>query len=190
MRKTRFRQRPPLIIPVTPSEKKPEIDVTNAAILEELRAFPASLKRRLGACPAGGEDFAPADWAGSPAEKMTIRQHVCHLRDIEVDGYRKRFDLVLAEYRPFLASIDGAAFVIERRYDDTPIEAAFAAFAIARGDTVRLLTGLRKAELSRAAEFEGHGRVTLLGLAHLLASHDCQHMAGIHWLQARFASTR
>lgn len=164
--------------------------MTNAALLEELYAFPASLQLRLGACHADGVDFAPANWAGSPAENMTIRQQVCHLRDIEIDGYHKRFARILEEDRPFLASIDGAALVIERRYDETPVGIAMEAFTVARGETIRLLKALRPADFSRTAEFEGHGDVTLLGLAHFLASHDHQHLAGVHWLHAKSASAR
>jgi hypothetical protein len=166
------------------------IDMTNAALLEELRAFPARLQWRLAACPAGVVDFAPADWDGSPAENMTIRQQICHLRDIEIDGYHKRFARILEENRPFLASIDGAALVVERRYDETPIATAMDAFAVARGETIRLLKALQPADFSRTAEFEGHGDVSLLGLAHFLASHDHQHLAGVHWLQAISASSR
>ncbi len=119
---------------------------------------------------------------------MTIRQQVCHLRDIEIDGYHKRFARILEEDRPFLASIDGAALVTARRYDETPVAMAVEAFAAARGETIRLLSALRPADFSRIAEFEGQGDVTLLGLAHLLASHDHQHLAGVHWLQAKWAS--
>ncbi len=156
-------------------------------ILNDLSQFPAALRRQTASATAAVLDFAPADWTGSPAENMTIRQQVCHLRDIEIDGYHQRIGRTLSEDHPFLASIDGHALSIERRYTQASLEAALLAFETARAETVATLTALRAEDLSRTAEFEGYGDVTLLGVIHYLASHDCQHMAGIHWLAAKYA---
>lgn len=156
-------------------------------LLSDLAEFPAALRRQTASALAAILDFAPSDWTGSPAEYMTIRQQVCHLRDIEIDGYHQRIGRTLAEDRPFLASIDGHALSVERRYSEVSLDAALAAFEKARAETIRTLTALRAEDLSRTAEFEGYGEVTLLGIIHYLASHDCQHMAGIHWLAAKYA---
>lgn len=156
-------------------------------LLADLAAFPATLRRRVGGLSPSALDFAPSDWTGSPAENLTIRQQVCHLRDIETDGYHQRIARTLAEERPFLPSIDGHALAVARRYDNVPLDAALAAFAAARAHTVRVLTGLGPADFLRAADFEGAGPVTLFGLVHMLASHDSQHLAGILWLTGKRA---
>lgn len=155
-------------------------------LLSDLARFPAALRRQTASAPAAVLDFEPADWTGSPAEYMTIRQQVCHLRDIEIDGYHQRIGRTLAEDRPFLPSIDGHALCIERKYAEEPLEAALSAFEAARAETVEKLKALRANDLSRTAGFEGYGEVTLLGIVHYLASHDYQHMAGIHWLAAKY----
>lgn len=158
--------------------------------LADLTAFPAGLGRLLRRCPDGGLDFTPGDWTGSPGEALNVRQQVCHLRDIEIDGYQKRFARVLSESHPLLPSIDGITLATERRYDQTPVDAAFDAFAAARANTVRMLQSLKAPELARTGEFEGIGAVTLGGLVHFLASHDLQHLSGIEWLIGKFECAR
>ncbi len=156
--------------------------------VEVLRRFPAELRRHLEDAPDGAVDFRPKAWDGIPSEQLTLRQQICHLRDIEIDGYARRFERMLGEKKPRLESIDAYALVSERRYDKTEIEHAFAAFEAARRDTVRLLESIKPDDLNRLGGFEGYGRVTLNGLVHYLVSHDQQHLAGIHWLIGKYAS--
>jgi hypothetical protein len=56
------------------------------------------------------------------------------------------------------------------------------AFRAARKETLALISSLDDAAYARTASFEGYGDVTLRGLVHYLASHDQQHLAGLHWL--------
>lgn len=156
--------------------------------LELLRRFPADLRRHLDDAPSDAFDFRPASWEGIPSEELTVRQQICHLRDIEIDGYAKRFERVLNEKSPTLESIDACALIGDRAYDRTDVEHAYAAFAAARRDTVRLLDGVKPADLDRTGDFDGYGRVTLKGLMHYLVSHDQQHLAGIHWLIGKYES--
>jgi len=156
--------------------------------LDLLRRFPADLRRHLEDAPGDAIDFRPPSWDGIPSEALTVRQQICHLRDIEIDGYARRFERILNENSPALEAIDTYALIGERAYDNTDIEHAFAAFEAARRDTVRLLDSVKSAELDRPADFDGYGRVTLKGLIHFLASHDQQHLAGIQWLIGKFAS--
>ena len=156
--------------------------------LDLLRRFPADLRRHIEDAPREAVDFRPASWEGIPSEKLTVRQQICHLRDIEIDGYALRFDRVLRLEAPTLSSLDTYALIADRRYDETDIEHAFAAFEAARRDTVRLLESVRSSDLDRVGDFEGYGRVTLKGLVHYLCSHDQQHLAGIQWLIGKFVS--
>lgn len=157
-------------------------------LIAQLDGFPALLRRTLDDVPRAALDFAPQSWKEIPSEALTIRAQLCHLRDIEIDGYAKRFERVRDEDRPFLPSIDGMALARERRYESEDADAAIEAFAAARRKNVRLLSGFDAAELDRRAEFEGAGEATLRSLAHFLSSHDCQHLAGIEWLLAKYAA--
>jgi len=153
-----------------------------SSFLDELSGFPSRLKRQVACLSDAMLDFVPADWSGIPSERLTVRQQICHLRDIEIDGYHVRIRRTLAEEFPILGSIDGYALCRERRYDEIPVETALANFEEARVSSIRILRQLQPGDLSRPAHFDGIGPVTLVGLVHMLASHDSQHIAGIHWL--------
>lgn len=155
-----------------------------------LRDFPARLKAHLEIVDPPALDFAPGAWDGIPSESLTIRQQICHLRDIETDGYGVRFARVLAEDSPFLSSIDTYALVGPRGYDETDLQAAFDEFARARAVTLRTLSAASPADFRRTGEFEGYGPVSLVSLVHYLISHDEQHLAGIHWLLGKIASVQ
>jgi hypothetical protein len=156
--------------------------------LRALQDFPATLRAFLGDVPPAALDWRPASWAGVPSEPLTVRQQICHVRDIEIDGYLVRFDRLLNEAAPVLASIDTDALVVSRRYDEDDLETALRAFEDARRRTIALLVGMGPDALTRAGTFEGYGPVTVQGLIHYLCSHDQQHLAGIQWLAGQYAS--
>ena len=112
-----------------------------------------------------------------PSEALTALEQVCHVRDIEVDGYQCRIRRLLTEDNPFLPSIDTEALARDRRYGDDDATAALAAFRAARADTIRTIEGIAPRDLDRRADFEGYGPVTLRSLIHYLCSHDQQHLA-------------
>ncbi|WP_374385175.1 DinB family protein [Dongia sp.] len=150
--------------------------------LNALRSFPDALRDLMSGIPDAALDWRPASWEGIPSESLTIRQQICHLRDIEADGYTLRIQRLLTESNPFLESIDGYALVEAREYDRTTPSNALDAFATARERTMALLDRANAAALARRGTFEGYGPVTVRGLIHFLCSHDQQHLAGIQWL--------
>ena len=84
--------------------------------LAALEAFPAELEKHYAAFPAGYVHWAPASWEGVPSEPFTAIEQVCHVRDIEVEGYHLRFRRTLNEHDPLLPSIDSEAMARERRF--------------------------------------------------------------------------
>jgi hypothetical protein len=158
--------------------------------IESLRAFPETLCAFVATVPGDALDWRPASWEGIPSEELTIRQQLCHLRDIEADGYIVRFQRVLAEQNPTLASIDTYALVEPRDYDRTATADAIDAFAAARKKTMQILAAITAEDFNRRGTFEGYGDVTLAGLIHYLCSHDQQHLAGIQWLLGQHAAAR
>ena len=133
--------------------------------------------------------WEPASWDGCPGETFAALGQLCHVRDLEVDGYQERFRRVLAEERPFLASIDGYAVARERRYEQADAAEVLASFRAARAQTVATLSAVSDAQLRRRGEFEGYGPVTLEGLVRFLCSHDEQHLACLHWLLGKALSS-
>jgi hypothetical protein len=161
-----------------------------AATIEALAAFPARLETTFAEFPAALLDWSPPSWDGVPSEAFTPIAQICHLRDIEVDGYRERFRRALGEDNPLLPTLDGFALARQRAYAEADPGVALAAFRAARADTVELLSALGEREFERPAIFEDYGALTVRSLVHLLCSHDQQHLAGLHWLLARIDMTR
>lgn len=152
------------------------------ATLAALDAFPAQLEQHFAAFPAEFAHWAPPSWEGVPSEPFTALEQICHVRDIEIEGYHVRFRRTLAEELPLLASIDSEAVARERNYGDADPARVFADFRAARAETMTLLREVDPRQLDRRAEFEGYGPVTLRALVHYLCSHDQQHLAGLQWL--------
>jgi hypothetical protein len=162
----------------------------NPITLAALRAFPQQLEQHYAAFPAAFKHWAPASWEGIPSEPLTAIEQVCHVRDIEIDGYHVRLRRTLTETHPTLASIDTDALARERAYARSDATAALAAFREARLQTVALVAGLAPEQFDRTAVFEGYGPLSLRSLVHYLCSHDQQHLAGLQWLLGRLEASR
>jgi hypothetical protein len=156
-------------------------------IMSELAAAPAEFGKLLRTVPAELWDFKPTDWGGCPGETFSLREQLCHLRDLEIEGYQRRFQRTRAEESPVLESVDGYVLARERQYAEADPAAALAAYAAARRETLAMIRGFSAAELARPADFAEYGRVTLAGLVHYLSAHDRQHLASIHWLIGRMS---
>lgn len=162
----------------------------DAVTLSALAAFPQQLEAHFAAFPADFRHWAPASWEGVPSEPLTAIEQVCHVRDIEIDGYHVRFDRTLNEQNPLLAAIDTEGLARDRAYGASDAAEALRAFRAARLKTIALLGSMSANQLGRTAEFEGYGPVTLRGLAHYLCSHDQQHLAGLQWLLGQIEGSR
>jgi len=156
--------------------------------LAALADFPNRLEAYYSLVPSEYKNWRPASWDGVPSEPFTPIEQICHVRDIEIDGYHARLRCTLEESNPLLASIDGEVLAKERCYSAADATQVFAQFRDARTKTIELVANLTPQQLTRAAMFEGH-RVTLRGLVHNLCSHDQQHLAGMQWLLARMVAS-
>jgi len=162
----------------------------NPITLEALAAFPQQLEAHYAAIPTAFKHWTPDSWDGVPSEPLTAIEQVCHVRDIEIEGYHVRFDRTLSESHPTLASIDTEALAKERDYGSADAALALASFRAARAQTVALIARLTPAQFERTALFEGYGELTLRSLVHYLCSHDQQHLAGLQWLLGKISATR
>jgi DinB superfamily len=161
----------------------------NSITIAALAAFPQQLAAHYAAIPEAFKNWAPASWDGVPSEPLTAIEQVCHVRDIEIDGYGVRFRRTLTQANPTLAAIDTHGLAKERDYGSCNAAAALADFREARSKTVALLSGLDPGQFQRTAMFEGYGAVSLRSLVHYLCSHDQQHLAGLQWLLGKIEAT-
>jgi hypothetical protein len=155
--------------------------------VESLATFPRVLATYFRSVPPHGRHWRPSSWDGIPSERLTAVEQVWHVRDVEIEGYRVRIARTLTETCPDLPDLPGESMAQGRGYANADPELALREFADARAATVRAISGLTETELRRPAIFEGR-RTTLAGLVHFLASHDCQHLAGLQWLLAKLES--
>nr|WP_321169921.1 DinB family protein [uncultured Roseateles sp.] len=158
----------------------------DAVTLHALAAFPAQLAAHFALFPVEARHWAPSSWDGVPSEPLTAIEQVCHVRDIEIEGYQQRIRRTLGEDDPLLPSLDTEALARERRYGEDDAAAALAAFAAAREETLAVLATITPEQLQRRARFEGYGPLTFKSLIHYLCSHDQQHLAGLQWVLGQY----
>ena len=110
---------------------------------------------------------------------FSLVEHVCHLRDLEREGYRVRIERILAEDRPELPDFDGARIARERSYHTERFERALADFEEVRRRNLALVSDLSPDELARVGVLEPSDEVTVDGLLTRMCAHDAEHDAQI-----------
>lgn len=118
-------------------------------------------------------------------EEFSFAEHVCHLRDIEAEGYLVRVRRMLTEEKPHLSDIDGTRLAIERYYNREDVVAAWEAFSEARKESVDLLSEIDEVHLLRKAELEGVGEISLQRLVEMMHDHDVGHLEEMMVLRRR-----
>jgi DinB superfamily len=162
----------------------------NEPTLTALAAFPRQLEQFYDAIPIEYRNWTPPSWEGVPSETFTAIEQICHVRDVELDGYHVRFQRMLREKIPTLESLDGHELARERHYSEANDAEVFAAFRGGRAETLQLLSSLTPEQCDLTAVFEGYGTLTVRSLAHYLCSHDQQHLAGMQWLLGQIDAAR
>jgi DinB superfamily len=111
--------------------------------------------------------------------EFSILENVCHLRDIETEGYSSRIHRILTETNPLLPDIDGTRLAIERDYNAQNLNEALQAFTEERRQNVEVLKQVREEQYGRCGTMEGSGAVTLAQLVLMMRDHDEGHIEDI-----------
>ncbi|HEX6703851.1 MAG TPA: DinB family protein [Albitalea sp.] len=141
------------------------------ALIDQLLDFPERVAALVEAVPVTGRRRRPAD--GS----FSLVEHLCHLRDLEREGFAVRIRRIVEEDLPELAEIDGSALAVERDYQAQDLATALRDFRAARAATVALLREHQPRHADRKGIFGGFGVITLAALAEGIAAHDAGHRA-------------
>lgn len=112
-------------------------------------------------------------------------ENICHLRDIEAEGYAKRIVRILDETNPFLADIDGGRLAVERGYNHQDPDLVLPAFVAARAKNIEKLRGVDAEDLERDGTLDGVGAVTLKRLAEMMREHDEGHVEELRVLRQK-----
>ena len=107
--------------------------------------------------------------------EFSVLENICHLRDIEIEGYGVRIQRILSEENPFLSDIDGSRLAIERDYNKQSLSDALASFSSARRQNLDVLNN-SAVDFERTGELEGVGSVTLRKLLEMMFEHDQGHI--------------
>ncbi|MCK6446280.1 MAG: DinB family protein [Planctomycetes bacterium] len=134
-----------------------------------LADMPAELERALARVAPKRRTLRPAE--GS----FSLHEHVWHLRDIEVLGYRERLRALLVDDAPFLADLDGTRLAVAGDYHARSLEEGLAEFRRVRAENVARLRALPHAAFARRGELEGVGCVSLAELVLRWLAHDAGH---------------
>jgi hypothetical protein len=118
-------------------------------------------------------------------DEFSALENICHLRDIEIEGYGQRLKRILQEDKPALADIDGGRLAIERDYNNQSASEALEAFRAARRRNLELLAGLRPEQLEREGTLENVGVISLQKLIAMMIEHDQGHLAELQIIQRR-----
>lgn len=135
-----------------------------------LAQTPARVRRLVQNLSAGD-----AHWKPSPQEFSALEQ-VCHLSDLEREGYSVRIEKLLGEEQPLLPDFDGGKIAAERDYNNQQLEAMLDAFAAAREGNLRALAHLSAADFERSGQLEQVGPITLSTLLLKMREHDEGHL--------------
>jgi len=156
----------------------------NVPEFQETLEFLAQTPQRVADLIAGFDRDALRFRPG-PGNFSAVEQ-VCHLRDIEHEGFTVRVRRILEENNPQLDGINGSQLALERDYQGQDATPALAAFDEARRASLQLLKNASAVELGRTCSLEGSTNLTLAGLAGLMREHDSEHLAELESLREGF----
>lgn len=140
-----------------------------SGLVATLGEMPETFRQLMLELPPEALTWKPA------AREFSVLEHLCHLRDLEREGYAVRIKKLLAEIDPVLSDFDGDKIAAERDYNRQDFAAAFLDFARARIDNLATLENLSPAQLQRRGTFEGLGEIDLKKLIFMMHEHDEAH---------------
>jgi hypothetical protein len=155
---------------------------------EDFRALVLSLEEMPGRVRKLVAGLGESERGWKPQrDEFSATENVCHLRDIEEEGYCVRIRRLLEETEPALSDLDGARLAKERDYNNQDMLAALERFTNAREDNVAAIRSLPPESLNRSGTFEGAGAITLGQLLLMMREHDEGHLKELEGLRARLA---
>lgn len=146
---------------------------TYREVIEALRATPDTLNALLRSITQ-----EQAMQARGGDEEWSVVEVVCHLRDSE-ECFLERMVALRDEPDPHITGFDQMAWAAERRYAESDLREAQAAFARWRELHVDALAALRPEQWQRAGQHIQYGTVTILNHTLHTLWHDSIHLAQI-----------
>jgi DinB superfamily len=124
-------------------------------IIWNLKSFPNELDDLL-----KDLDEDTLRWRPIP-NKWSIKEIMCHLRDMEREAYLARYQRMLSEDNPWMQNIDQDRLAYERDYINQDVKAALEEFKQLRAETINTLDGAPPEAWSRTGTHESDGPMTV-----------------------------
>lgn len=150
-----------------------------AELIKILEETPAAVREVAMGLTDGEARWKPSD------NDFSVVENVCHLRDLEQDGYAARIGRILTEDQPFLPDLNGTLLAEERHYNIQELETALNDFTTARKGNLRIIESLSTEQLERSGVFENTGPITLHSLLRMMCQHDKAHLKELGGLRER-----
>src|SRR2546423_3534014 len=129
-------------------------------LLWNLKSLPNEIEDLL-----NGLDEETLRWRPIP-NKWSIKEIMCHLRDMEREAYLARYQRILGEDQPWMPNIDQDRLAYERDYINQDTRQALDEFRQLRGETIELLDRVPSDTWSRGGVHEIDGPISIEQLAH------------------------
>ena len=147
----------------------PDIRVPNfERCLRILQQTPGILRNLLSLATREQLDWRPS------AERWSIGMVLAHLADVEIGGFRSRFEAMLGTDRPLLPSYDQWALFRSRTEFDPYAE--IVRFEQRRGETLTLLQEMPEGAGERPGQHAELGTIAVAELLNEFAFHDLGHI--------------
>jgi transcriptional regulator with XRE-family HTH domain len=124
-----------------------------------------------------------------PGCAFSLLEQVCHLRDIDGDGYLRRITRIVDEETPGLPDLDGSKLAEERDYQAQDLRRVLAAFVETRAAIVERLRALSPEQRARTGRQEGVGVVTITQIVAAMLTHDSEHRDELASLRDRLGGS-
>lgn len=121
------------------------------------------------------------------AEEFSVLENVCHLADLEREGYGVRITKLITEDAPLMQDFDGGRVARERDYNRQDFSTALRDFTGAREEALRTVRALSTEQLERSGTLEGAGTITLSRLLEMMREHDHSHLEELRSLRERLS---
>lgn len=146
---------------------------TPSALITTMRSIPAVLEDLLINLDEESKSYSinSADWS--------IKEVVCHLRDVEIEVNLPRIQKVLSQENTFVAGVITDPWAIERNYAGQSGKDALQKYIRARKETIEKLEHLQL-EWEKPVRHSIFGSSTLLELVGVMVGHDKAHIQQIH----------
>jgi hypothetical protein len=122
-----------------------------------------------------GLDDQTLSWRPVP-NKWSIKEVLCHLRDVERDANYNRLNRMLVEDDPYLPEVDQNRLAADGNYNGQDAAAALAEFRNRRSQTVALLQSTPVETWHRTGVHWRLGRISVEEEVNRQTGHDVKHM--------------